>query len=1842
MPSARPLFNVSTANLEETFQGNKADVETLKAILNELHHRSTNRARDLRAHVERALANLQGGKPMNSSASASNTKSAVPDIGPAVAQLEKPKPAIPQAIQIPQAPQQSQDYQARKPEPAVRASPSGVAGGTVGSHENREARPNPTVSRPAAETQKEAAATTAKPSEAARGAPSKIVADAAHGKGSNVSSELARKKNDLARILRYTKDLYLSSRKVVLDVDSERGYTARFHEKELVSLEGLTVNIDSETWVRLERIKETIPPAPGVIFDGWVAPQRHATPDTMPTLLPKRVMRIPAEEAEKLHEAGAIPDPSNILALPPSDKTDPNLRDVILYLKDQADLQKAWDSFLQGPWKDWAEIEKPRRRSISVYNQIFTAYQQIQSMGADTPMEMVLGLGIARWKTPHGRMSMPLIEQLIEADLEKDGTIIIRPRSVEPRLVLKPFHELEIPGAQALQQDAERDFYKVVRDPDVGFSPFSPASFENVLRACVARLSSEAQYLPDTTPNKTRVVDLPEPGDKLIISDSWIIFSRPRQEDFREADINRIIANIEAVENDDELPSSATRFIELPAGDNSGPKIDLGGGTLGGGDWEDDLAAKRDSEKQFFFPLPYNDEQMEIIRRLEDSDGVVVQGPPGTGKTHTIANIISHYMATGRRVLVTAKTAEALTALHDKLPQDVKNLAISIVHSDRDGANRLQSAVRILADEAKTVDVNQFRREIADAENKIAAMREESGRLEEILRDYALKNAEKIKYRGSEHLPMDLARIVKEEAETFDWFKDDIAPSVRHSPTFDHDDVSELGKMRKLAGSDIAYTTETLIDPAELPELPAILAAHDDLKKTKPTRDKAASGSLIYMSTKHPNAVQLAMELAGWLADFAADLERIKEEPWILSAYRKSIGADKAEDGQAATIRATFQKWANIYKLGSDYALRGINIDSEIDDKVIHAITNLAAGKEVFGLFSFFKGGLKEKLDRIRIEGRKPRDAADWLAIRELIQWNREVEEFLGYWNSIASALGFPTLPMSVHEAKGEILRAGRLISVAVLYIDEHPHRADTIIKLFPHGVSVMGILADGECLAVQEAIAVHIEQSGATPAALLRSNLRKLAERGERDLHRALRELADNLGDPEVEDGSMAEAWKVITREAARIYAKKPAITRIEETTRKISTLAPKWAEALRWAVEADGQSLTPENWQHAWEWAQAKHQLAGFPKRSEVNRISTRLNFVEAEIKKLLLDIIKRRTFIGLNQRLTAPIHVALQKFISAIAKLPKSTTAKSYVRYQRIIREAIIECAGAIPCWILPEWRVAEQLPPDLASFELAIVDEASQSNLLSLTSIMRAKKVLIVGDDKQVSPEAVGTDEKSIVQLRYAYLQGLPYADQMDPMTSLYELGSMIYPGKTLMLREHFRCVEPIIRFSSKFYDRPLIPLRIPSELERLDPPLIDIYIPHGRRHKTRKINMAEAEVVVDEIKKFIADARNAKRTIGVISLVGNEQAKLIHEMLMEEIGPEEMEKHHILCGDSATFQGQERDVVFLSMVSCRETSSSLTHRRYEQRFNVAMSRARDRIVLVRSVTASDLKEEDLKFKVIDHMRNPMGDGKVVRTSDVMSLCQSDFERDFANYMMGLGYRLHAQVPVAGYNIDFVIEGADNARLAIELDGDKWHGPERWAQDIHRQKSMERLGWKFWRCWGSNWIGDRDECIADLLKLLHEMKIEALGGEPVPGVYTEHITISPKGAPVFVGDASGAIASDGMTEDVSALSGIAGEDVVEVGDLVKLSYADTPEKHESWRISHGPNNLEQKILNASQPLAEAILGSSVGDEIHITINGQERVAVIEFIEKSDRALVLPLGTEGPIEPVVHTTH
>lgn len=126
----------------------------------------------------------------------------------------------------------------------------------------------------------------------------------------------------------------------------------------------------------------------------------------------------------------------------------------------------------------------------------------------------------------------------------------------------------------------------------------------------------------------------------------------------------------------------------------------------------------------------------------------------------------------------------------------------------------------------------------------------------------------------------------------------------------------------------------------------------------------------------------------------------------------------------------------------------------------------------------------------------------------------------------------------------------------------------------------------------------------------------------------------------------------------------------------------------------------------------------------------------------------------------------------------------------------------------------------------------------------------------------------------------------------------------------------------------------------------------------------------------------------------------------------------------------------------------------------------------------------------------------------RVEQRRSLCESPFEQEIYDELTQRGYRVIPQVKVGHYRIDMVVEGSNDARMAIECDGDKYHGIDKWEDDMQRQRVLERAGWVFWRCFASVFIRRRKEVLAELLHAMAERGIEPVGSEGAArSVHTE---------------------------------------------------------------------------------------------------------------------------------------
>ena len=252
---------------------------------------------------------------------------------------------------------------------------------------------------------------------------------------------------------------------------------------------------------------------------------------------------------------------------------------------------------------------------------------------------------------------------------------------------------------------------------------------------------------------------------------------------------------------------------------------------------------------------------------------------------------------------------------------------------------------------------------------------------------------------------------------------------------------------------------------------------------------------------------------------------------------------------------------------------------------------------------------------------------------------------------------------------------------------------------------------------------------------------------------------------------------------------------------------------------------------------------------------------------------------------------------------------------------------KCQEAVPCWIMPIHKALESLNPRVNRFDVIIIDEASQADISSLAILYMGKKLIVVGDDKQVSPMAVGVEEDKTTALQEMYLQDkIPNAHLYNAKMSIYDVAATTF--QPLMLREHFRCVPDIIGFSNMLsYDFKIKPLREASS-SNIMPAVVNYRVKDGERTGGLKTNPREAATIVALMKACMEQKEYAGKTFGVISLLGDNQVKEIQQRIDKEIDSKDIVARNILCGNSANFQGDERDVIFLSMVDSNEKSGPL--------------------------------------------------------------------------------------------------------------------------------------------------------------------------------------------------------------------------------------------------------------------------------------------------------------------------
>jgi very-short-patch-repair endonuclease len=1318
---------------------------------------------------------------------------------------------------------------------------------------------------------------------------------------------------------------------------------------------------------------------------------------------------------------------------------------------------------------EWVEAELPARAAMRVFDRLYGLHVRLEREAER--FDLVVGDGILSWDQDDGSIYHPLLLQRVQLVFDaKQPEFRIVDAAFGSELYTGLFQSLSAVDPRLLR--SRREEFEAG-----GYHPLDE-EVSGLLSGLANQLSAQGSFLGKLRPQTAAV--------NPAIGRAPVLFLRSRTKGFGTA-IERVI---ETIEDRDDFSTALRQIVGCERVSND-DRTDQDRGSERRG-----LPAK-----DILFGREANPEQLRIARAVDRHGAVLVQGPPGTGKSHTIANLIGHLLAHGKTVLVTSHTTKALRVLRGHLVEELRPLCVSVLENDLDSRSQLEEAVQAISARLSESDADSLAHEADRLQQQRAQLIDELERLQaEVLTARASEYRE-IVFGGTSIAPSDAARFVASGAGKLDWIPGPVA--LGEPCPLSQEDTCELYASNATTIPD----DDNYVDNA-LPETADIPTPHEFAQTCEQAISESQLGQLErrYWSRETSFSSSDIQHLSSLIHDIrmAAD-DFAALEDW------KRVAIDAGRRGQQPQ-ESWFRLLTGIeetVELATAAEQDLVSASPQVADTPPWE-SQLAVADEIQR--HFFRGGRlswwgtrshwAESLNAWLVQGQQPKESEQIAAIQRLLRVKLARRALLHLWDNLMAVNGAPSSADLGDKPERVARQFSVMIEMSVGWW--HSRWLPLENRLGKMGFNWKQLLGEqppnlsrfGELERIVGTASTKLLDNLERTCTYLTSLRAKkqIADYGKgleqfgrpevQDLRRAIEKR-----DPSLYETAYTDCIAALTRQAVA-RRRKDLLFRLERRITAASAVAPAWARAIRERHQLHCLTIPPSDVAMAWKWRQLADELK---RRAEIDveEVSRRIEALQCQLKATTNQLIDRKAWSGQVRRTRLKQQQALMGWLGIIKRIGNGF-GRRVPQLRQEAQRKMEECREAVPVWVMPLSRLVENFDFSAARFDVVIIDEASQCDVMALIALAIARQVVVVGDDKQVSPVAVGQKLDTVENLIRLHLDGIPNAVLYDGRMSVYDLAKQSFPGLICLL-EHFRCVPDIIQFSNHLcYEGRIKPLR--ERASSLLHPHVVPYRVDGTRG-SGKVNDEEATIVASLVVAASEHPAYANQTIGVISLIGDDQAMSIERLLLQHMPPAEYERRRIICGNSAQFQGDERHVIFLSMVDSPTGGPLRMSNRSEmqQRYNVAVSRARNQMWLVYSLNhETDLQPGDLRRRLIEHALDPEAITREIDRSQ--SRTESPFEQEVHDRLVRRRYQPRCQWPIGYYRVDLAFP---DDQVAVECDGDRYHSIEQLPEDMERQAILERIGWRFVRIRGSVFFREPDETIERVIAKLEEFGVKPEG-------------------------------------------------------------------------------------------------------------------------------------------------
>jgi very-short-patch-repair endonuclease len=1307
----------------------------------------------------------------------------------------------------------------------------------------------------------------------------------------------------------------------------------------------------------------------------------------------------------------------------------------------------------------WERSEEPLREALNVFLDLFDLYGKFER--ESETLQLFVADGILRMKKDDVLVHHPILLQRVELLFDPSvPQFLVKESDEAPELYTPLLRYVGIDG-KAIQQLREQ----IARD---SLHPLDAQATGEFFKSFVHKFWPDGLY--GDSPAQVKSDDVP------CIYRAPLFFLGYRGQGYVEA----LDSYIEKLPSLERLPEALLRLVGKEEG-----------------------AAKETAEPSaidLLLTKHANPEQRRVIEELEAKDTVMVQGPPGTGKTHTIANLIGHLLAKRQRILVTSHTSKALRVVKEHVAPGLRPLCVSVLHGDDDSSKELEESISGIINYLAKTSVAKLDKEIREIESDRAELMKESAELRQKLREAALLEYGRMELHGEKMTPAECARRIAAEREQHGWIP---APASEASRCpLPESAIKKLYRINaELTDEDRALLASPLPSLAELPSTKEFISYFDQFKELD---RKIPEESKEHWERDAVSVVALE-RLKHHLADALEGLEA--DASWFMACLQAGGERGDRADTWLELIELIKNSREEIARKEKLVVRLGPSIRSTLS-----AQDQIRILKEIIGhlkspkKFKKLTSLLHPEWARLKQEAKTDQGELTELehfeAVLHFVEIQQLRDNLRKRWDRQMEGLTAPSSQELGPKPEETIAAYGAKLEKAVKWMNERWAPLKT--EMSEVGLKWEALLnrlplqrqKEGEATRIVQLIRDQLIPIAGKQLA----NLELKDLKGKRDQWlKAIRAVQPNEASRALLK-AFEQAFKAIDYDAydkawkrlSQVLELRPAFEERGKLLQQLSEIAPRWAEAISTREAPHDAAQPPGSLDKAWTHRQLAQKLVSLG-GVDIEKLEDRLALLAEKGQKINALYVEKLAWRSQVERTGLKQQQALNGWLGLHRKIGKGT-GKLVGKFKEEARKTLLECHQAVPVWIMPLASALESFELGTIDFDVILIDEASQCDVLGLAAFALGKKVVVIGDHEQVSPYAVGFETNRMQALVEEFLGGIPNKQLYDGKTSVYDLARQAFGG-VVRLVEHFRCVPEIIEFSNQLcYSGEILPLREAST-SRVYPPLI--------AHRVRgassenKTNEAEALEIASLITAMCRLEEFEDCTIGAICMVGTEQAVKIDSILRRRLSAAEYKRRRILCGSASQFQGDERDIIFLSLVDTARKGEMLVLRssdEWRRIYNVAASRARDQLWVVYSMDPGrDLKKGDLRLRLISHAERQAAASAGAGRPSVKF--ESAFEKSLHDKLSELGYRVLPKYHIGEFEVDFLVQGEAGTKAIISCEGDRAVSEAAVLSKMERQVTLERLGWNILRLRASEFLADEARAMRRLTRKLSALKIEA---------------------------------------------------------------------------------------------------------------------------------------------------